>query len=564
MYKSAFFLALILILGQAKAQVVKEQVVKSDIESAVVYLTAAELTHTANLTLSEGAVRLKFTDISERLDPKSIRVTTDDAIDISSISSKVNYLTKNTELPRIKQLNDSLKLVSEQIQDLSDMKNAYATEKQLLLQNQKLGGDNTGVTVAELKAASDFFRSRVAEINKELTKIDRSSAKFSLTSQRLQNELNELNAQSLYARAEIEIVISAPRAMKTDLTLKYIVNSCGWSPSYDLKAIDTDKPVELTYQGRVFNNTGVDWNNIKVMLSTADPSRGLSKPVMNPWYLTQYSYTSYSRSSGEGYTQNALQGKVAGVAISQNNDYDNGLFLKDDETTSLGGITSLTTDYAETAVPELSAEFDITKRMTVPADDKPYPVDIAIHSLPATYKHYAVTKLDKDVFLLARIAGWQDLNMVDGPVNVYYSGTYLGQSFISTRNVRDTLDMSLGRDSKVLVTRTKLKEFSSTKIIGTKRRETMTYELVAKNNRKSDIEVDILDQIPISQNDEIKVKILEITDVTPDAVTGEVKWNVKLKPGETKKYKISYYIEYPKDQKIEIIQNKEQNVRYKF
>jgi len=557
------FLAAMFIVGAVEAQVVKDQVVKADIESAVVYLTAAELTHTANLNLAEGAVRLRFTDISEKLNPQSIRVITNEEIDILSITSKVNYLTKNAELPRIKQLKDSLRVVSEQIQDLSDLKNAFATEKQLLIQNQKLGGENTGVTVAELKAASEFYRTRIAEINKEATKIDRNTAKLALTTERLNNELNELNAENLYARAEIEIVISAPRAIKTDLTLKYIVNSCGWSPSYDLKAVDTDKPVELTYQGRVFNNTGVDWKDIKVMLSTADPTRSVTKPKMNPWYLTQYSYANAYRgvSKGEGYTQNMYTGTLNGGT-----DFGNAVYDTDEEerTTNPGSDLGIVTDYAETAVPELSAEFDIVKRMTVPADDKPYPVDIAIHSLPATYKHYAVTKLDKDVFLLARIAGWQDLNMVDGPVNVYYSGTYLGQSFISTRDVKDTLDMSLGRDAKVLVTRTKLKEFSSTKIIGTKRRETMTYELVAKNNRKSDVEIDILDQIPISQTEEIKVKVLEITEVTPDAVTGEVLWNAKLKPGETKKYRISFQIEYPKDQQIEIIQNKQQSVRYKF
>jgi len=152
--------------------------------------------------------------------------------------------------------------------------------------------------------------------------------------------------------------------------------------------------------------------------------------------------------------------------------------------------------------------------------------------------------------------------LIEGPANVYYSGTYLGQAFIDIRNVKDTLDLSLGRDGKVLVTRTKLKAYSSSKIIGTKRKETMTYELIARNNRKSEINLQILDQIPISQTNEIEVKVLNISGAQANETTGKLTWKLKLKPGETKKITLSFEIRYPKNKEIQIDQRKSRQIRY--
>jgi len=188
-------------------------------------------------------------------------------------------------------------------------------------------------------------------------------------------------------------------------------------------------------------------------------------------------------------------------------------------------------------------------------------IDIEKHKLPASFRHFAVTKLDKGVFLLGRISGWQDLNLVDGYANVYFKGTFLGESLIKTRNVKDTLDLSLGRDEKVLVTRTKLKEYSSKQLIGTKLKETLSFELVAKNNRKNSIDIEILDQIPISKNSEIEVKDMELSGAEYNPVTGEVKWKYNLKPGESKKMILTFYIKYPKNQTIEVENMKQRAVR---
>jgi len=151
---------------------------------------------------------------------------------------------------------------------------------------------------------------------------------------------------------------------------------------------------------------------------------------------------------------------------------------------------------------------------------------------------------------LARINGWEDLNLVEGPANVYYSGTYVGQSYINTRSADDTLDLSLGRDNKVLVTRTKVKEFCNKKVLGNFFKETFAYEMVIKNNRKTPIQIEVNDQLPVSTQSDITVEPLETSKGMADVKTGTYAWTYSLQPGEIKKIEFSFSVKYPKNTKL--------------
>jgi len=558
MKKIAIIAAILFVVQGVFAQKTTEKKVKADIESAVIYLTGAEIIRSKKINLTKGRTKIVFENISPKINTKSIRVSTDNGVDILSVSSKMNYMVKPEKQPKIDVLNDSLQIVSDKLEDIADENEAYAIEKQMLITNNSIGGTQTGVQMAELKIAADFYRNRILEINKTVRKLSRKTAKLYRSKTRIQKELRELNANSGYTRSEVVVLLAANSSGAKNVEIKYLVTDAGWSPAYDIKAEDTDKPVQLVYRAKVYNNTGIGWKDLKMTLSTADPTLSVTQPSLQPWYLTYKKYGYRARSSGGGsYNQQLDISNDEGYTQNKMSDFSY------DDFNSAATITD-GSDFSEAALPELNAEFEINKPYSVPSDDKPYLIDVSEHELPASYKHYAVTKLDKDVFLLARITGWEDLNLVEGPANVYYAGTYLGQSFIRTRDVSDTLNLSLGRDSKVMVTRTKLKNFSSSQFIGSKKKETMTYELVVKNNRKSAIEVDVLDQLPISQSDEIEVKALEISDAEQNFATGELKWKYKLAPGETKKIRLSFYIKYPKSKTIEITKKKSRNVRYKF
>ncbi|HEV7230159.1 MAG TPA: DUF4139 domain-containing protein, partial [Bacteroidia bacterium] len=348
--------------------------------------------------------------------------------------------------------------------------------------------------------------------------------------------------------AEISVLLSCQTALSTTLEIKYIVSGAGWAPSYELIAEDVNKPIELKYRAKVFNNTDVDWTDVKLKISSADPTRSASKPQLDPWYVNYNTGFAYSQKNSQQYLNNNSDDKAsAPAAMSLNSvtiDADEG-YKKSGKFVQKPVVT-----YEPIQVSELSAEFDIKNPYSIPSDSKPYIVEVTSYNLPATYKYYSVPKADRDAYMLARITGWEDLDLVEGPANVYFGGTFVGQSYIYTRSVDDTLDLSLGRDNKILVTRNKLKDFSNDKVIGNNRKVTYAYEMVVKNNRKTPIVLNLEDQLPVSQNNDIIVDAIEISKAQVDVLSGKLSWALSIQPGEQQKILLTYSIKYPRNKSI--------------
>jgi uncharacterized protein (TIGR02231 family) len=550
----AMFLSVAGIYAQSTEYV---QEVSTPIQSASIYLYGAEVSHSKLVNLNAGKNKVVFTGLSPKLTAKSIQVNVSGDVSILAISDAINYMANQKESARIKQLKDSVLSLSDAIAAINNEKDAYTTEKNMLLKNDAIGGTEKGVSIAELKLAADFYRSRIKEINAELLVLTEKGKVLNESFSKTNQQLIELNAKNNQPSAEISILLSTPIKTTTTISLKYIVTDAGWAPSYELRAEDVNQPIELKYRAKVFNNTGVDWNDIKIKLSTADPSQSAAKPSLTPWKLdytagmnykkNSYSYGSASNSmaqSNEGYMQNA---PVASQQFSMNGDGKAGKVDKQQPI-----------QFEEIQVSELSADFDIKNNYTIPADSKPYIVDVTEYKLPATFQHFSAPKVIRDAFLLARITGWEDLDLVEGPANVYYAGTYVGQSYIYTRSVDDTLDLSLGRDNKVLVTRSKVKEYCNKKLFGSTVKETFAYEMVVKNNRKTPIQIDIQDQLPTSTQSDIVVEAIETSKAEFDSKTGELTWSYSLQPGEVKKIALSFSIKYPKNANLNLQKTKTQ------
>lgn len=554
-YKLLFMSKQILLIGAliiatiANAQT-KTQHVTPNINNIIVYLQGAQIVSNKQITLQPGRNEIVFEKLSPKIIPNSIQVKAGSNQSILSINQRINYLSNNKENARLKQLNDSLLLLNTKITAFNDERGAYETERNMLNSNQILKGNNTGVSVAELRLAADFYRSRIKEINSKISELNVKSTDLQIIINRINNEIATYNLQNQNETSEISVLITAPALTSQEIELRYLVSDAGWAPAYDIKAEDIDKPIQLNYNAKVFNNTNIDWNDVNIKLSTSDPNQSASKPELNPWYLN-YVYPSYSHRNVRYMDSNVPAS--AGIMSMNNATTDSELDLKKvQEQAQQGNIT-----YEEIEISQLSAEFEIKQKYTIPSDAKPYLVQVKEFNLPASYKHYCAPKINKDVFLLARITGWEQLDLVEGYASVYFAGTYIGESYIKTQSVNDTLDLSLGRDNKVLVMRDKQKDFTNSKLAGTNKKDSYAFEFSIKNNRKSNVLISVVDQLPVSQNAEIIVEDIKIGKGTRDEANGFVSWDLNVAPSATEKFEFSYSIKYPKNKNI----NEQQNAK---
>ncbi|MBT8283658.1 MAG: DUF4139 domain-containing protein, partial [Muriicola sp.] len=189
---------------------------------------------------------------------------------------------------------------------------------------------------------------------------------------------------------------------------------------------------------------------------------------------------------------------------------------------------------------------------TVNSDNKTYTVTMADYALPATYQYYSIPKIEKEAYLISSIKDWEKYNLLEGEANIFFENTFVGKTVLDVRYATDTLDISLGKDKSVSVNREKITDFSSKKFVGTRKEESRAWKITVKNNKSQPISMLLLDQVPVSVRDEIKVEIDELSGGKHDAQTGEIKWELRLNSKEEKVFTLKYMVKYPRNRNLVI------------
>ncbi|HPW86277.1 MAG TPA: DUF4139 domain-containing protein, partial [Chitinophagales bacterium] len=199
---------------------------------------------------------------------------------------------------------------------------------------------------------------------------------------------------------------------------------------------------------------------------------------------------------------------------------------------------------------DMANEYVIQTLQDVESDNKEHIVGIQEISMPAVFSYHTVPKLDMNAYLLARVTDWAKYNLLAGEANIFFDDNYVGKSYLNPNVSADTLLISLGRDEKISVKRVKLNDYSAKKLLSNNIRETKAFETTIKNNKNTPVEIELLDQYPISKNAQIEVTLEEASGAQVTEAYGKLLWKLKLAPNETRKIKMVYSIKYPKDKQV--------------
>jgi len=200
---------------------------------------------------------------------------------------------------------------------------------------------------------------------------------------------------------------------------------------------------------------------------------------------------------------------------------------------------------------QMNVLYELNYNQTILSQEKEQYVILDKKNVESTYKYHTVPKLNNQVFLMAFVKNWQNLNLISGEANIYFEDNYIGKTNITSNYVKDEFPISLGVDERIVVKRLKIEDKTTEKTLSSNRIQTESFEISIRNNTKENIELEILDQLPISQHDKISVKTLNIGDGSYDDKTGSILWNRKISSGASEKINFSYELKYPKDMQIQ-------------
>lgn len=234
-----------------------------------------------------------------------------------------------------------------------------------------------------------------------------------------------------------------------------------------------------------------------------------------------------------GYGRNDLQAKVSGTPIVNEQEFSSAQVVTNQEISN-----------------QTNFSYKIERPYTVPSDGKEYVLQIKLETPKTNYTYAAVPKISTNAYLIGSLTEWDNLNLISGPANLYFENSYVGETYLDPISLQDSLEISLGKDERIIIERKKLKDFEERRFFGSKTRESLSYEITVRNTKSEPIEITLEDQIPVSTDESIEVSMKELSGGTLNKETGIITWNINLKPNESKSLRFNFQIEYPKGKRI--------------
>ena len=530
---------LFVIIFLTSTQLYAQVDLNSTITQATVYRNNAELVSEAGGKLPAGTSEIYIRNVSTYINPKSLQVGLKSSSKVSLLSATyiTDYINGNKDNSEQLTLKDKLDQLNIDLRWAKEQKQIYYDLETVLNENRKLGGANIGLNPQDLGALLELYKTKQYEYNKEFLKFEKMEKDLVVEVSKVQNQINEVNAQFNKPSGTIKLLVSSLAPAHVDFRCAYIVNNVGWEPIYDLRSEGTENPVDLVYKANIYQNTGYNWDRINLVVSTGNPVQNNNRPILNPLYVNYYQPQYYGNN---GYRTEAVSSKM-------NMAYADEMVVEELEIAEFDQGFNYNN---EISTSTLSTQYEVELPQTVPSDGKYYLVGLATYSLNSEYVYHTVPKLDNGAFLLAKVSNWGQYNLLPGQANIFFEGAYVGESSINPNVSSDTLLISMGRDEGINVSRVELKDYTSAKAIGPNKKETYAYQIEIRNNKNTAIDIEILDQIPVSSNKEIQVELEEMSGANYNEIIGKLEWGMNIAPNQSKSVKFVYSVKYPKDKQI--------------
>jgi uncharacterized protein (TIGR02231 family) len=535
--KSLILILILILTGSINLSADTEKEIKAGIRHVTVYPDRAQVSHETTADLPAGNTILKLTGLSPYIDAQSIQVKGYGDFIILSVNQRNNYLENLEDLPEVKSIRSQIETLQLKVEDETAAITVLKEKEAFLVANRGILVKETTFSVEQLKSVMELYTNNMDQVTNSILKKNRLIKDYQKQIAALQKQISDKFGKQQLPSGEILVSVSCEKPVSGRLTFSYVVSNAGWYPSYDIRVDNITKPVTIFYKANVFQNTGVTWKDVKLSFSNATPWVAGDVPELNPWFIDYYSPQPalMIRGMASG-VKRANKVEVSEMAVS-----DAAIEEKVMEAAPVA---------VEKQVGETTVTFDITTPYTIESDGKVQTIEIQRTTTPADYKYVTVPKLSPMAYLTGNITDWAEQNLIGGEATLYFENTFVGKSYLNVNQLKDTLTVSLGTDNSILVKREKRQDFTSRRVLGSNKTETYSFLITIRNNKPTPVRITVNDQIPISSNSGIEVDAAELSGGKHNSQTGAIKWDLEIKPQETRQLILTYSVKYPKDKTI--------------
>lgn len=550
MLQKTLFVALLLMPAVAFSAELKRLKASPAITAVTVFADRAQVSRSASLRVKPGSYLVAFENLPALVQDDSVRVEGKGsaAITIGGLEVKRTFLEKVAE-KRVKEIDEEIKALERRLASLDAKKAGVAAQKSFLDSIRVAWGDRISKelavgrpTSAQLMDASSFVGSGVTRAEEQNYTIEMEKKGIAEKIDALRRQRNESIGSYRKETKSVEVMIDAAREGSIKLELTTVIGRAGWAPAYDVRLASDAKNADLTFRAMVRQQTGEDWKNVDLTLSTARPSAGGAPPEMQPWRVSLYRPQPPMAAPSVAYmAKRAKAPRNGGVKMEM---------AADDM--MAGAVPEAPAEFATASISEeqSSVAFHIPKPMDIPSDGSQYGSVVAMERFPVSMEFMAVPKLSPYVFLKSEIVNKAAYPLLPGKVSTFMGNTFTGSSQLKKVASGEKFDLFFGTDDQVTVKREELKQRKEAGVFGSNK-ASYRYRIEVSNFRKNAVELTLRDQLPLAGDEEIKVSLDE-PSIKPDEQKndGTLTWKLPLKAGEKKEINFGILVEYPKEREI--------------
>lgn len=517
---------------------------ESKINSVTVYKDRAMVERKAEANLAQGEHLLIFNGIPPQIDINSIQVRGGNECVLLEIKTTDVYLDEIPDETK-KSLVTEIVEIESLIEEATDRANNLNEEKLLLQKMANISSESPKkaffplLVPEKVQEMLKFYRDKLNQID-DAIRLNKKDL-FHLNEQLgiLKSKKKGFNQNSAKTEKQIQIRVFASQETKTTFFISYMVYNTGWKPCYDFRLNSDEKKISVSYSALISQNTGEKWENVKISLSTAKPQISARQPELNTWFVDVYLPPKVYAEESMDYR--AASPMALGKSMKMN-DFDE--------------------EYAAAPVPVAEAQveqgatafnFSLPGLHDIPDNNEEHKKGIASLSFDAELKYQTIPKLSHYAYLTAEAINNSDYPLLAGMANIFLDNTFVANSAIKLVAPGELFKISLGIDESVKIEHNLVNRYTKDEGLFSKKNKIIfEYRITISNNKKIDCPVKILDQIPVSQNQDIKVEIIEpkIKENNPGLQkndNGIIEWNHLISPGEKVNIALKFSLEYPKE-----------------
>ncbi len=484
--------------------------VDSRISAVTVYQDRAVVTRTATVQLGGGTAELVFANLPQALHEQSLQVSGKGTAQASilDVSAKQTYVDYTPDA-RVKELEDQLKAFAKQMRGLDDRANLLNTQQTMLdrMETALFAPPTKDVPRPELNqftTSLNFLIEQKGKLVTERATLDEQREELQNKAGTVQAQLQQLRGAGGKAFKTVTVRVAAAQAGSLELSLAYTVPGASWVPSYDARVASSERTVQLDYFGIVRQSTGEDWKDVALTLSTARPSLGGAAPVLSVWQLDLYNPIALREKEERSRRNDMMMAKAAApAAVNMQTLTSNALGAGAEEFKD-ASFAAATIEAGAT-----SASFKIAVSSSIPSDNSPQKVPVTSAALKAVPEYLTVPKRQTAAFLTSKVVNSSEFPLLAGAMNVFLDGTFVATSGLRTVMSGEKFDLALGVDDGIAIKHKRVNKFTEdTGLTNSGKRITYEYLITVQNNKRTTERVIVADQVSLSRNEKIVVKLL--------------------------------------------------------